>query len=183
MRAVERLHRARKCTGNDAAATATATAAAGARDGASRCPPASRCAQRAPLRVVAPEGRRRAGGRRITESSPRIVVAALLAWCAPRHAGGGQVRLSSIQTQLNAEQAVHRQEVAAVASLETPSRIVSQSEQQLHMGTPPRSTSCPLCRSRHLCLLPSSRRRRCRHPGHTSPPPQRRRPPRARGAG
>jgi len=26
--------------------------------------------------------------------------------------------------------------VASVASLETPSRIVSQSEQQLHMGTP-----------------------------------------------
>ncbi len=121
---------------------ATATATAAARRPATERPAArprpAAAPQRAPLRGVAPEGRRRAGGRRITELlALAIVVAALLAVvCAHAMLAVGQVRLSSIQTQLNAEQAVHRQEVAAVASLETPSRIVSQSEQQLHMGTP-----------------------------------------------
>ena len=45
----------------------------------------------------------------------------------------GQVRLAGVQAVLSAEQARHRQEVMAVASLEDPSRIVADARQQLHM--------------------------------------------------
>jgi hypothetical protein len=46
-----------------------------------------------------------------------------------------QIRLTNAQAQLSAEQAVHRQVLAAVAGAETPSRIVAAAE-ALHMVAP-----------------------------------------------
>jgi hypothetical protein len=55
----------------------------------------------------------------------------------------GQLHLSSLQAQLAAEQAKHRRQLLAVTQLETPSRIVSQAEQQLHMVPPQQVTQLP----------------------------------------
>ena len=54
----------------------------------------------------------------------------------------GQVRLSAVQAALSAEQAANRQEMLAVAELETPSRIVAKAKQRAWWRRP-RSTSCP----------------------------------------
>jgi hypothetical protein len=55
----------------------------------------------------------------------------------------GQVRLSALQSELSAEQAAHRAQQLAVAQLETPSRIVQEAEQQLHMVQPNQVTQLP----------------------------------------
>jgi len=48
----------------------------------------------------------------------------------------GQVRLTGIQSALTSAQDAQRQEIVSVARLETPSRIVGEAEQQLHMVSP-----------------------------------------------
>jgi hypothetical protein len=73
-----------------------------------------------------------------------LVVVSMLAVVAG-HAvlATGQVRLSGLQSQLAAEQARHRQELLAVAGLETPSRIVSEAEGRLHMVQPTQVSQLP----------------------------------------
>ncbi len=72
----------------------------------------------------------------------------------------GQVRLSTLQAQLSAEQAAHREKQLAVAQLETPSRIVQQAEQALHMVQPNQVTQ-----------LPSVDLGTAQHPPSVAPPP------------
>jgi len=45
-----------------------------------------------------------------------------------------QVRISSAQAALSAEQNLHRQEVLSVARLETPSRISAEAQNQFHLA-------------------------------------------------
>jgi hypothetical protein len=54
-----------------------------------------------------------------------------------------QVRLSDVQSALAAEQTAHRQDVLALAQLETPSRIAAEAQLQLHMVTPARVVQVP----------------------------------------
>lgn len=88
--------------------------------------------RRGPLRVVERLPRRRRI--RLSAISIALVVLSLLV-VVVGHAmvAEGQVRLANVQSALSAEQALHRQEVTAVAALENPSRIVADARQQLHM--------------------------------------------------
>jgi cell division protein FtsL len=64
-------------------------------------------------------------------ASVSIVVSALLAVVvAQAFLANGQVRLSALQGELSLEQSAHRQAELAVASLETPPRIVSAATKQ-----------------------------------------------------
>jgi hypothetical protein len=47
-----------------------------------------------------------------------------------------QVRLTSVEADVTAAQAVHHQEELSLANLENPTRIVSEAELTLHMVTP-----------------------------------------------
>jgi hypothetical protein len=55
----------------------------------------------------------------------------------------GQVRLSTLQSQLTLEQSSHRQAELAVSQLETPSRIVAAASAQLHMVRPAQVIELP----------------------------------------
>jgi hypothetical protein len=73
-----------------------------------------------------------------------LVVASLLAVVVGQSMlATGQVRLSALQAQLSAEQASHREKQLIVAQLETPSRIVQEAEQHLHMVQPTQVTQLP----------------------------------------
>lgn len=100
--------------------------------------PAPRPTRTAPLRVVeaAPRPLRRAR-RRLTRFGALLVVTASLLAVVFGHAmlAQEQIKLSSAQASLGAEQAVHRQVMLAVAKAETPSRIVAAAE-SLHMVQP-----------------------------------------------
>jgi hypothetical protein len=76
--------------------------------------------------------------------SVALLVASLLA-AVVGHAvlAGGQVRLSQGQARLAAEQAAHRRMELATAQLQTPSRIVAEAEQRLHMQQPGQVTQLP----------------------------------------
>jgi hypothetical protein len=64
-------------------------------------------------------------------ASVSMVVAALLAVVvAQAILANGQVRLSSLKSELSLEQSAHRQAELAVSSLETPPRIVSAAAKQ-----------------------------------------------------
>src|SRR5277367_1555825 len=90
--------------------------------------------RRAPLRVV-PTGTRRGNrggrtvagrGRLLTIVSVSMVVAALLAVVVGQALlANGQVKMASLQQQLNQEQTTHRQAELNVAKRETPTRIVA----------------------------------------------------------
>ena len=54
-----------------------------------------------------------------------------------------QVRLSADQAALSAEQTTHREDVLALAQLETPSRIAAEAQSQLHMVTPSQVVQVP----------------------------------------
>jgi hypothetical protein len=54
-----------------------------------------------------------------------------------------QIRLTDAQSQLAAEQSVHRQAELQVSSLETPARIVQEAQDQLHMTTPTQVVQLP----------------------------------------
>jgi len=89
---------------------------------------------------------RRQGRRRRTSTFVALVlvVGSLLA-VVLGHAmlAQSQVRLSDVQAQLAAEQTVHRQDVLALAQLETPSRIAANARTQLHMITPTQVDQVP----------------------------------------
>jgi hypothetical protein len=69
--------------------------------------------------------------------SVSLVVAALLAVVvAQALLANGQVKMAALQHELTLEQSAHRQAELAVASLETPSRIVAAASDQLHMVRP-----------------------------------------------
>jgi hypothetical protein len=55
----------------------------------------------------------------------------------------GQVRLSTLQSQLTLEQSAHRQAELTVSQLETPSRIVAAASAQLHMVRPAQVIELP----------------------------------------
>ena len=64
-----------------------------------------------------------------------MVVVALLAVVAGQaFLANGQVNLAGLQHQLSVEQSAHRQSELAVATLETPPRIVAYATTQLHMN-------------------------------------------------
>jgi len=92
-------------------------------------------------REVRGQGRRR---RTTTFVALVLVVGSLLA-VVLGHAmlAQSQVRLSDVQAQLAAEQTVHRQDVLALAQLETPSRIAADARTQLHMITPAQVDQVP----------------------------------------
>ncbi len=114
----------------------------GAVDGAGASSPAVR---RAPLRVV--PSRRQRGARvgrapwnntrLLTTLAVSVIVGALLAVVVGQALlANGQVRLSSLQHALSAEQSAHRQSELAVSGLETPARIVAAATSQLQMVHP-----------------------------------------------
>lgn len=55
----------------------------------------------------------------------------------------GQVRLANVQAQLTAAQITHRQDLASVATLEDPSRIVGKAQKTLHMVSPTQVDQLP----------------------------------------
>jgi hypothetical protein len=73
-----------------------------------------------------------------------ILVAALLAVVVGHSIlAQGEVRLSSLQSQLAAAQTQHRQSALQVAQLETPARIVQSAESQGHMVQPAQVVQLP----------------------------------------
>jgi hypothetical protein len=100
-----------------------------------------RTTKQSPLRVVRHEQQRRGArpqrrdrSRLMTSLSIGLVVAALLAVVVGQAMlANGQIRLAGVQHQLALEQSVHRQNEAAVSTLEQPYRIVSTATNSLHM--------------------------------------------------
>ncbi len=90
--------------------------------------------RRHPLRLVERAPRRR---RRVARKLAGATVVVSLVGVVVGHAvlAEEQVRLSIAESQLTAEQSVHRQDVLALAQRETPGRVVSQAA-ALHMVTP-----------------------------------------------
>ena len=100
----------------------------------------------APLSVVeAPSRRSRSGRRRRTELAALLVVTLSLLAVVLGHSmlAAGQVRLSTLQSELATAQARNQALALSVAQLETPARIVSQAEQTLHMVVPPAVQQLP----------------------------------------
>lgn len=115
----------------------TSPASATARPPAARrIRPAEAPAHRPLLRVVRDEPRRRQGRRRRAAAilSGGLVVGSLLLVVAG-HAvlAEGQVRLSAEQSAVAAAQQDNAQEALSLATLESPSRIVGEAKQDLHM--------------------------------------------------
>jgi hypothetical protein len=105
---------------------------------AARSSPARSVLRRPSLRVVASRPRR--NGRILRLLAVGLVTGALLAVVvAHSMLAEGQVRLTGEQSQLAAEQAVHRQLLATVAQAEDPSTIVAEAK---NLGlVPPSSVS------------------------------------------
>jgi hypothetical protein len=94
---------------------------------AARSNPARSVPRRPALRVVQPRSRR--NGRILRLLAVAVVTAALLAVVVAHSVlAEGQVRLTTEQSQLAAEQAVHRQLLATVAQAENPSTIVAEAK-------------------------------------------------------
>jgi len=93
--------------------------------------------RRASLQVVARRTSRLARPKLLPIVAACIVAASLFA-VVIGHAllAQDQVRLAAVQSAVTAAQATQRREVASVANLENPSRIVAKAEQTLHMVTP-----------------------------------------------
>ncbi len=119
---------------------ATATARRAAAAPARRPQPPRPEERRAPLRVVerTPGARRGRRVGRATAIAASVIVILSLLMVVIGHAllAQGQLRLTTVQQQLAAEQTLHRQRVLAVAGLETPSRITTQAQERLHMVQP-----------------------------------------------
>jgi hypothetical protein len=82
-------------------------------------------------------------GRLLTMVSIALVVGALLVVVVGQAMlANGQVRMATIQHDLNLEQAVHRQNELSVSALETPARIVSAAT-KAGMVHPPQVTELP----------------------------------------
>jgi hypothetical protein len=103
--------------------------------------PAPRSTPRRPsLRVVRPRPRT---GRVLRRLAVAVVTAALLAVVVAHSLlAQGQVRLTGEQSQLAAEQAIHRQLLATVAQAEDPSTIVAEA-QRLGLVPPSSVTQLP----------------------------------------
>jgi len=102
--------------------------------------------RRPPLQVLEGRERRRQGRRRRTAQAISLVLVVgslLVVVLGNAMLAQTQVRLSDMQAALSAEQTVHRQDVLALAQLETPSRIAAQAQQQLNMVTPSQVVQVP----------------------------------------
>lgn len=89
---------------------------------------------RAPLRVV--ERRAARARRRILApvlSAAMVSLSLFIVVIAHSELAQGQVRLARIQSAITNAQTLHRQELLALAQLESPSRILRKAEQSLHM--------------------------------------------------
>lgn len=101
--------------------------------------------RRPPLRAVEGGEHRRLGRRRSAQVLSLVLVGGSLLTVVLGHAmeAQTQVRLSGVQAALSAEQTAHREDVLALAQLETPSRIAAEAQQQLHLVTPSRVDQLP----------------------------------------
>jgi hypothetical protein len=96
------------------------------------------------LRVLGPRTRRIRRRRLAGPLALVLVVVSLLAVVTGQAIlAQGQVRLSTVQANLAAEQTRHRQEALALAQLETPSRIVQTAEQQGQLVEPTQINQLP----------------------------------------
>jgi len=76
--------------------------------------------------------------------APALLVGSLLAVVVGHTLlAQGQVRLSSLTTQLSNEQVRHRADILALTQLETPSRVVVEAEKKLGMVTPAQIVQLP----------------------------------------
>lgn len=106
--------------------------AAGARPQRRTVAPGVPSARRVALRLVERLPRRHRLGLSIV-SATMVVASLLLVVIGHSMLAAGQVRLANVQSALATEQARHYQEITAVATLENPTRIVTDARQQLHM--------------------------------------------------
>lgn len=110
---------------------------------ATRAPSPRVGAKRPPLRILEPRPRGRGRGRLLRLMSATVVVGSLLAVViAHSMLAQGQVRLTAAQAQMSAEQAVHRQLLAAVAEAENPAQIVREAK-TLNLVPPSYVTQLP----------------------------------------
>jgi len=111
-------------------------------------PPAATAARRAPAQRRSPATTRSRPDLRIVTRAPRVsrrrnlapvLAGALVLGSLLLVVGGhavlaeGQVRLSSVQSALASAQAANGQDALTLATLESPSRVVAEAKDQLHM--------------------------------------------------
>jgi hypothetical protein len=99
-----------------------------------RVPDTRVAAKRPALRILDAPARRRGRGLRFLAAC--VLVGSLLAVVvAHSMLAQSQVRLTAVQDQLTAEQAVHRQLLSSVAAAENPAQIIAEA-QHLNLATP-----------------------------------------------
>jgi cell division protein FtsL len=111
----------------------------------SRAEPSRPDAARPPLKVVPPRRRNARRRRRIVVYLPAVMVvlALLIVVAGQALLANGQVRIASLDQQLQTAQAQHSQRELSVAKMETPSRIVGDATGQLQMVHPNKVTQLP----------------------------------------
>jgi cytoskeletal protein RodZ len=108
---------------------------------ATRAPSPRVQAKRPSLRVL--DARQPRRGRLLRFVAASLVVGSLLSVVVGHSIlAQGQVRLTSAQTQMSSEQAIHRQLLAAVAEAENPAQIIAEAK-KLNLVTPSSITQLP----------------------------------------